>query len=249
MKISIITVAYNSGTTIADTLQSVASQTYQNIEHIVIDGGSCDNTLEQVRKFGSRVSNYLSEPDQGIYDAMNKGLRLARGDFVGFLNADDMLADAEAVRRLVYRLQSEPKADAVYSDLAYVHPKDLGYVVRFWRGGIFSPSGLKYGWMPPHPTFYVRRSLLSEVGDFDSSLSISADYDFMLRCLRRQGFSLVYSPGILVKMRLGGASNKSLKALLCKSREDLKILRRLRIGGIGTLLIKNLRKLPQFRTH
>jgi glycosyltransferase len=244
MKISIITVAYNSAATILDTLQSVAAQTHPDIEHIVIDGGSRDNTVALVRSQGAQVSRLVSERDEGIYDAMNKGLRLATGEFVGFLNADDMLAAPDVVAAIAHAAAAE--VDAVCGDLVYVNKDRPAEVVRYWRCGEFTPSSLRYGWMPPHPTLYVRRSRLAEQGLFDVRLRIAADYDFILRYLGRPGIRLAYVPKLLVKMRTGGVSNRSLVALIKKSREDLFALHKNGVGGVLTLLCKNARKLPQF---
>ena len=181
MKITLITVSYNSAATIGDTLRSVAEQTHPDIEHIVIDGGSKDGTLDIVREQGQRVSLCVSEPDRGIYDGMNKGLRRASGEFVGFLNADDVLADPEAIARMASLLERSPQADALYADLVYVKADDLRAVVRHWHSGVFARASLRRGWMPPHPTFYLRRSRLADIGEFDIRLRIAADYDFMLR--------------------------------------------------------------------
>lgn len=243
MKISIVTVAYNSGRTIADTLHSVARQTHQSIEHIIIDGASTDDTLSQVKLHGTRVDRLLSEPDRGIYDAMNKGLALASGEFVGFLNADDTLAAPDTVARIA---NAAADVDVIYGDLIYVHQVENDKRLRYWQSGQFAPSRLRFGWMPPHPTFYVRRSLLAQIGSFDVRLRIAADYDFMLRCLLHSGMRVAYIPDVLVKMRAGGASNRSLSAMWLKSAEDLNVLRRNQVGGIVTLMCKNLRKFPQF---
>lgn len=245
MKLSIVTVAFNNASTIGDTLDSVAMQTHPDLEHIIIDGASSDGTLDVVRQHGKHAMRVLSEPDRGIYDAMNKGLALATGDLVGFLNADDMLATPDTATAIV-AAAADPTAGAVCGDLVYVRHDRPDQVVRYWRCGPFTPSRLRFGWMPPHPTFYVRRSLLTQVGDFDTRLRIAADYDFMLRCLRLPAFQLAYVPQVLVRMRMGGASNRSLQAMLRKSREDLKALRRNQVGGLLTLACKNLRKLPQF---
>lgn len=245
MKISIITVCFNSAETIADTMQSVATQTHPDIEHIVIDGASVDNTLAIVRAFPSRLSQLVSEPDAGIYDAMNKGLRLATGEFVGFLNADDMLAGPNAVARIA-AAASRATPDAVYGDLSYVHKDRPTEVLRYWSSGAFDANRLRYGWMPPHPTFYVRRATLKSFGQFDLRFRIAADYDFMLRYLSQPNVRVAYSPEVLVHMRAGGASNRSMRALLQKSREDLAALKKNRVGGLATLLCKNGRKLPQF---
>jgi glycosyltransferase len=223
----------------------VALQTHADLEHIVIDGASTDNTLDVVRQRGRHVARVLSEPDRGIYDAMNKGLAMVTGAVVGFLNADDMLATPDAVAAIA-SAAADPLVSAAFGDLVYVRHDRPDQVVRHWRCGPFSPSRLRYGWMPPHPTFYVRRSLLPKVGGFDTSLRIAADYDFMLRCLRLPGIRTAYVPQVLVRMRMGGASNRSLLAILRKSSEDLETLKRNQVGGLLTLACKNLRKLPQF---
>lgn len=244
MKVTLITVAYNSAATIADTLASVAMQSYPDIEHIVVDGRSTDATMDIVRSRGQHLAKVVSEPDEGIYDAMNKGLRMATGDIVGFLNADDVLNDPDAIRRL-----AEAAADAcdvVYADLVYVRNENLDSVIRHWRSGSFRPSRLRFGWMPPHPTFYARAGLLRHVGFFDASYRIAADYDFMLRCLRCPSVRVGYVPQVMVRMRAGGVSNASLRSMLRKSREDLRALRSHGAGGWLTLVAKNLRKLPQF---
>ena len=245
MKISVVTVCFNSAATIADTLVSIAEQTHPDIEHIVIDGGSKDSTVALVQTHGTHVSHLLSERDDGIYDAMNKGLRLATGEFVGFLNADDMLATPDAMAAIA-RAAARTNADAVCGDLVYVNKDRPSEVVRYWRCGEFSPARLRYGWMPPHPTLYVRRSRLAELGLFDARLRIAADYDFILRYLGQPDIRVAYVPQVLVKMRTGGASNRSLGALIKKSREDLFALRKNHAGGLLTLLCKNARKLPQF---
>ena len=245
MKISIITVSRNSSGTIRDTLQSVAMQTYHDVEHLIIDGASTDATLDIVKAHGSRVTTLVSEKDNGIYDAMNKGLRLATGDFVGFLNADDCFAQADSVARIAAAAET-PQVDAVYGDLLYVLKDRPEQAIRYWRSGAFSPSRLRFGWMPPHPTLYIRRSRIARHGVFDSRLRISADYDFALRYLKLAGLGVAYVPTVLVRMRTGGASNRSLAALLNKSREDLQALRQNEVGGLFSLMSKNVRKLPQF---
>jgi len=244
MKISIVTVSYNSAATIADTMRSIAGQSHPDIEHIVVDGGSKDDTVAIVKTADSRGARIVSEPDRGIYDAMNKGLLMASGEFVGFLNADDMLASTDTVARIA--AEASAGADVVYGDLVYVHKDRPGDVIRYWNSGAFSRERLRYGWMPPHPTLYVRRSVQQALGNFDLRLRIAADYDFMLRCLSQPGLHVRYLPRVLVRMRTGGASNRSLKALRNKSREDLFALRKNGIGGWMTLLCKNGRKLPQF---
>lgn len=245
LKISVITVCFNSEQTIADALRSVASQTYPAIEHIVIDGASRDGTVEMVKRHGQHVAKLVSEPDRGIYDAMNKGLALATGYLVGFLNADDVLADNDVVSRIAAAANSHQKPDAVYGDLVYVSATNMERTVRRWHSGSFDPSRLPFGWMPPHPTFYTRTELLCELGGFDTRYRIAADYDCMLRVLTRPEARLAYVEHEFVRMRLGGASNRSLQAMLRKSREDLEIIRSNGVGGLATLACKNVRKLPQ----
>ena len=245
MKISVITVCFNSEATIADTLDSVAQQTHPDVEHIIVDGASRDRTLAIVHAHPTVPAYILSEPDRGIYDAMNKGLALATGEWIGFLNADDTLASPQALARIA-DTGTASRADAVYGDLTYVRKDSPSSVLRHWRSGEFKPTQLRFGWMPPHPTFYVRRDALPVPAGFDLRFRIAADYDFMLRCLSRPGFRAAYIPEILVRMRAGGASNHSLSALFRKSREDYAVLRRNRVGGLASLLCKNARKLPQF---
>lgn len=245
MNVSIITVSFNSSKTIADTLASVAAQTYPQIEHIVIDGASTDNTVELVKQFGKHVRWLISEPDAGIYEAMNKGLALARGDLVGFLNADDMYADAGAVTAIV-EAANKSGAEALYGDLIYVRAQEPQSAVRVWRSQPLRPNGLRFGWMPPHPTLYIKSNVMHALGGFNTSYRISADYEFILRCFGNPDMTSHYIPRVLVKMRMGGASNKSLSALWRKSNEDLRALRTNGVGGLATLFCKNVRKLPQF---
>jgi glycosyltransferase len=245
VKISVITVSFNSAKTIGQTLSSVDAQSHRSIEHIIVDGASIDGTVSIIDAHRQPWRHVRSERDRGIYDAMNKGLELATGDYVGFLNADDVLADADAIARLAQKAL-EARCDALYADLVYVGSEDTDVVVRRWRCGTFSHAALSRGWMPPHPTFYVRRSLLAHIGRFDIGMRIAADYEFMLRVLTRPDVTVAQVPGVMVRMRNGGASNGSVAALWQKSREDLRAIRRHGVGGLVTLLCKNARKLPQF---
>ena len=245
MLITVITVCFNSAAHIADTLRSVDRQTWPHLEHLIVDGGSIDGTLDVIAAHAQPWRNVVSGPDLGIYDAMNKGFARATGDFVGFLNADDMFADAQAVASIA-QAACEDGIDAVFGDLVYVRQDRPDVTLRYWRSGAYAARRLRYGWMPPHPTFYVRRSLLADVGAFDLQFRIAADYDWMLRFLRRLDAGVAYVPRVLVRMRAGGASNRSLRALVRKSREDLRALRKNGVGGVTTLLCKNARKLPQF---
>lgn len=244
MKISVITAVRNGRATLADALDTALAQDHPDTELIVIDGASTDGTLEVIQRYARRLAHVVSEPDGGIYDALNKGLRLASGDAVGFLHADDRFAHARVLSRIAAAL-ADPGVDACYGDLLYVRQDDPSRVVRYWRAGEYHPRRLGWGWMPPHPTYYARRAVYQRLGGFDSRYRIAADYDCLLRLLGG-GVACAYLPEVLIHMRLGGASNRSPRNLLEKSREDYQALRRNRIGGLGTLLAKNLRKLPQF---
>ncbi|WP_374264540.1 glycosyltransferase family 2 protein [Zoogloea sp.] len=245
IKISLITATWNCADTISDCLDSVSSQTYHEIEHIVIDGGSKDPTLDVLHARQSQISTLVSEKDRGIYDALNKGISKATGDVIGFLHADDLFADDTVLEKVAAAFE-DPSVCAVYGDLQYVKKSDPSRVVRYWRSRAFSSNLLRWGWMPPHPTLYVRREWYQRIGGFDIGYRISADYYSILQLFSIPGFSATYLPFVFTKMRLGGASNKSIKNILLKSREDLNALVRSGVGGIGTLFCKNVSKIGQF---
>ncbi|RTL30680.1 MAG: glycosyltransferase [Burkholderiales bacterium] len=251
MKISIIMAVYNGQDTIEAALQSILRQKGVDIELIVIDGASTDRTMDILHRYVDHVAMLRSEPDNGIYDALNKGLKLASGDVVGFLHADDMYADDLVVSDIVSAFSSSPDVDAIYGDLQYVSKEQPHAVVRHWRSGDYSYALLKRGWMPPHPTFYVRRSIYLQYGLFDTKYRIAADYDCIFRFLGRHQIGICYIPRVLVKMRIGGASNRSLGNIIQKSREDYRALRTNHIGGLAALIWKNMSKIPQFlnRVH
>lgn len=244
-KITVITVCYNSATTIAETLRSVRQQRYGNIEHIVVDGGSNDDTLRILAAEGGHLTQLISERDGGLYDAMNKGIQMATGDIIGFLHSDDLFFDDDVLIRISAAF-SISDADAVYGDLFYVSKVNPDVVVRYWKAGEFSRDSLSWGWMPPHPTFYVRRSVYQRLGIFDLRYRISADYDTVLRFLGMAKIRVKYVPGVMVRMRIGGTSNRSFSNIMRKSKEDYLALRRNGVGGVGTLVCKNFRKLKQF---
>lgn len=245
MKISIITAVYNARGTVGDAIESILAQSYPDIEMVVIDGASTDGTLSALEAYKARLGVLISEPDKGIYDALNKGIAHASGDVIGFLHADDVLASEDSVRRIADAF-SDPSTDAVYGDLVYVQKRDCGKVVRYWRAGEYLRPRLKTGWMPPHPTFYVRRSVYDQMGSFDPSFRLAADYDCMLRFLWQGAITCRYIPEVLVKMRVGGASNRSIANILRKSAEDYQAIRRNKVGGLYTLVWKNVSKIPQF---
>ncbi len=245
MKISIITSVYNNQGNIAEAMDSVLSQTYPNIEYIIVDGGSTDSTVNIIKSYQDRLGAFISEPDNGIYDGLNKGIKLATGDVIGFLHSDDLYEDDTVIEKVAQAFVNNA-SDSVYGDLTYVNKSDPAKVIRYWKSGEFTPNKLRHGWMPPHPTFFVRRSIYQRYGLFDTNFKIAADYDLMLRFLGKYKISTHYIPTVLIKMRVGGASNKSLKNVLRKSIEDLKAMKNNNIGGVLSLLIKNLSKLQQF---
>lgn len=245
MKISVITACRNSVQTIEKAIQSVLSQDYSDVEYIVIDGASSDGTLKVLDKYASQIDCLVSEPDEGIYDALNKGFKKASGDIIGLLHADDFFAQNDTLSRLVETLQ-KTNADAVYGDLQYVSKANTEKVIRHWKSGGFSRQKLHFGWMPPHPTLFMKRKCYETNGFFDTSFRIAADYDLILRNFSTSDFKPAYLPEVVCKMRVGGASNKSLKNILRKSKEDWRALRKNRFGGFYTLIFKNLRKLGQF---
>lgn len=229
MKISIVTATYNSAKTVADTLDSIAEQTFDDIEHIVIDGQSGDGTLSILDSRRDRIARIVSEPDLGIYDAMNKGIALATGDIVGLLNSDDAFATRDSLLKVATAMQ-DPAIDCCYGDLVYVDSGDLEKVVRYWKSRPFVPGLFRRGWVPPHPTFYVRRHMYERYGVFDLSYRLAADFELMLRMLEKHRIRSVYIPEVLVKMRLGGATNQSLSNIWRQNVEIYKSARQHRIG-------------------
>ncbi|WP_220710345.1 glycosyltransferase family 2 protein [Enterobacter cancerogenus] len=245
MRISIITATYNSEKTLQDTLCSLERQTYPDIEYIIIDGDSKDNTLTVVKENCTRVSKIICEPDKGIYDALNKGILAASGDVIGFLHSDDLLAYDDAVADIVDTFE-KTACDAVYGDLEYVTQQDTTKRVRLWKSGAFSRLKMQLGWMPPHPSFYMKRSCYSKLGHFSLNYRISADYDSLLRYILINRINVAYLPKVLVKMRIGGISNRSLSSMMSKSLEDIRIMRTNSMIWPLALAYKNLSKLPQF---
>ncbi|EKS6644833.1 glycosyltransferase family 2 protein [Enterobacter hormaechei] len=245
MRISIITATYNSEKTLQDTLCSLERQTYPDIEYIIIDGESKDNTLTVVKENCTRVSKIICEPDKGIYDALNKGILAASGDVIGFLHSDDLLAYDDAVADIVDTFE-KTACDAVYGDLEYVTQQDTTKRVRLWKSGAFSRLKMQLGWMPPHPSFYMKRSCYSKLGHFSLDYRISADYDSLLRYILINRINVAYLPKVLVKMRIGGISNRSLSSMMSKSLEDIRIMRTNSMIWPLALAYKNLSKLPQF---
>ncbi|MDP9268933.1 MAG: glycosyltransferase [Acidobacteriota bacterium] len=206
MKVSIITVCFNSASTIEATLRSVAAQTYPDLEHIVIDGASSDETVAIVRRSGTRVNKLISERDGGIYDAMNKGIGLAKGEIVGILNSDDVYAHDDVIARVVQAFE-EGGCDACYGEVVFVGRDDPSRVVRYWKSRPFTPALLREGWFPPHSAFFVRNDLYRRFGSFDLDYPLAADVELMFRLLSQEGIRTTYLPEVLVRMLLGGVSN------------------------------------------
>ena len=219
MKVSIITATFNSEKTIRDTLNSVANQAYKNIEHIIVDGCSSDATLAIVKSY-THVSKIISEKDSGIYDAMNKGITVCTGDIIGILNSDDFYANKEVLSQIVALFASDPELECVYSDLDYVDKHAINKVTRKWRSGQIGSNSFINGWMPPHPTVFVRKSVYQIYGSFNTMFRFSADYEFMLRIIHKHKCKFAYLPIVSVKMRTGGLSNSSFKNRLLANRED-----------------------------
>ena len=244
MKVSLITIAYNSEETIEDTIKSIVAQDYANIEYIIIDGGSTDTTLSIIDKFKDSIATIISEPDKGIYDAMNKGVQNSTGDIVGILNSDDIYANNKVVSRIVEAIGDK---DSIYADLVYVNRANTDKVNRYWKSGTYKKGIFKKGWMPPHPTFFLKKSCYDQYGTYNLRLRSAADYELMLRMLHKHNISVVYLPEVITKMRVGGQSNVTLLNRLKANKEDKLAwsINDLKPGSL-TLIMKPLRKISQF---
>lgn len=249
MRVSIITATYNSSRTIKDTLNSVLIQTYNDYEYLIIDGKSTDATLDIVREyeplFEGRMHIY-SEKDKGIYDAMNKGFQKASGDILMLINSDDLFSRPDAVNLVVKEFESHPEIDGVYADLYYVSQNNIENIVRVWTTGKQSP--MRYGWLPAHPTFYVKRECYEKYGYFDLNYALAADFELMLRFIEGKGLKLAYLPEYLVKMRLGGATSKNIKNIYKQGLEAVHAFKKNGVpgGGVMYLIWRYLRKIKQF---
>jgi glycosyltransferase involved in cell wall biosynthesis len=246
MKVSIITITYNSAETVEDTIQSVLSQDYPNIEYIIVDGASKDDTMAIVNRYRDKIATIISEPDKGIYDAMNKGVRAATGDVIGILNSDDFYADNKVISDIVKAIQQD-NADACYADLVYVDRTTTDKVIRSWKSGEYRHGDFLRGWMPPHPTFFVKRVHYKMHGLYSLQLRSAADYELMLRFIHKHGISLAYLPRVITKMRAGGQSNVTLKNRWKANKEDRLAWKMNGLQpGFLTLIRKPLSKLLQY---
>ena len=247
MKISIITVCFNSEKTILDAINSVKSQNYELIEYIVIDGKSKDQTLQIINSNSKKIDKFISEPDLGIYDAMNKGIHLASGEIVGFLNSDDIYYDTRVVKRIANAFMRDPSIDAVYGDLLMVSANNLSNIIRYWKPGVYRHGLCLSGWTPPHPTFYVKRNILLNAGGFDLRYKLQSDVDLMMRLFEIVGISSHYLPSIFVRQRFGGATTGNPINILRGNLEAILSFRRNGFGlGFNFIIRKLYSRFSQF---
>jgi len=246
LKVSIITIVYNNRETIADAVESVLAQTYPDIEYIVVDGLSTDGTLDILQLYKGRISKLVSEKDNGLYDAINKGIKLATGDVIGFLHSDDIFYAPDSIAQVAETFQKY-RTDSIYADLLYVQKADITKVVRNWVSGNYKLENFLLGWMPPHPTFYVKREIYERLGLYNTSFKSAADYELMLRYLYKHRISTTYLPEVLVRMRVGGKSNVTLQNRIRANQEDYQawLINDLK-PYFFTRYLKPLRKLFQF---
>lgn len=245
MKISIITCVLNNSKFIKNSLISFKKQTYKNKEHIVIDGGSTDGTVQIIKKFKNKNLIFFINSDKGIYKALNKGIKLSSGNIIGILHSDDFYKNNN-ILSIISKTFQKTGADIIYGDLLYLTKTKPHKVLRYWKAGEFFEKKLKKGWMPPHPTVFVKKNIFNKIGKYNTRYKISSDYDFLLRAMRFKNLKKIYLPKVLVNMRIGGKSNKSLKNIINKSKEDYEIIKRNKIGGLTTLFSKNISKINQF---
>lgn len=255
MKFSIITAVRNNKQSLGRAVASLREQTFRDYEHLIIDGASTDGTTELIKFLADDKTKFISEPDSGIYDALNKGIKLASGEIICFLHSDDMFADSDVLEAIAKEFE-EKKTDAVYGDLVYVSinsnaeslsSKTATKVIRYWKAGQYKHRSLILGWMPPHPALFIRKEIYDNFGLFDTSLNIAADYEIVLRFFFSKKISSAYLPKVITRMSVGGVSNKSYGNIITKSREDYSAMKKHKIPfPFFTLLCKNFRKLPQF---
>jgi glycosyltransferase involved in cell wall biosynthesis len=247
MKLSIITISYNSFATIEDTIKSVLSQNFDNLEYIIIDGNSTDSTLEIINKYRNRISKIISEKDNGIYDAMNKGVFLASGDVIGILNSDDFYEDHNVLQDVMTCFENDPELSILYGDLVYVKNKNINKAVRNWVSKPYYRNFFENGNVPPHPTLFVKSSVYKEVGHFDLQYKLAADYEFMLRAFKRNIFKSIYINRLIVRMRLGGATNRNFVNILNGNKEIIHAWKNNQLTPpIFLMLIRFYKRMIQF---
>jgi glycosyltransferase involved in cell wall biosynthesis len=247
--VSIITVCYNSEKYIRYAIESVLNQTYENIEYIIVDGSSTDNTLDIIKeyepKFNERM-HWISEPDNGLYYAMNKGIAMATGDVIGILNSDDIYYDDKVIEDIVQHIYSE-NADSIYGNLIMVYPNNTHKIMRTCISSVFKPNSFRKGWHPPHPSFFVKKKVYDTFGAFDTSMELAADFEFMLRILEKHKISTMYYDRMIIKMRWGGKSTGSVKRIVHSGIEVIKAFKKNDISvSILCPFYKIIRKIDQF---
>jgi len=247
VKISIITITYNSENTVEDTIRSMLQQDFPNIEYIVVDGASIDKTKEIINRYSANIDKFISEKDKGLYDALNKGIAMATGDVVGMIHSDDLYANPSVISKVAQTFAIDPDTEAVYADMVFVDRNDTAKILRTWKAGEYEEDAFKKGWMPPHPTFFVRKSVYDKYGGFNLDLKLSADYELMLRFIHKHKIKVTYLPETLVLMRMGGISNTSFFVKLKANMED-KLAWRINDmkPGLLTTIRKPLKKLKQY---
>lgn len=247
MKVSIITSVFSNRQYLANAIDSVLGQTYKNIEYIIVDGGSKDGTIEVVKSYGDKIDKFISEPDEGVYFALNKGINMATGDLIAILHSDDFYVNKTVISQVVTAF-TQSNADAVYANLYYISNTNTDKIVRTWDAGIYYPNSFYKGWMPAHPAFFVKRKIYQKYGAFNTNLKFAADYELMMRFILKHTIKLYYVPKFFVKMRTGGASNRNIGNRLKANLEDRKAWK---LNGFTprwyTLLLKPLIKIFQYR--
>ena len=246
MKITIITVTYNSEKYLSDCINSVIAQDYKDIEHIVIDGLSTDNTVKIIKDNQQNIAKWISEKDTGMYDAINKGMKMATGEIIGILNSDDILASTDVISKIAACFENK-QINSIYGDLVYVDTANTEKVLRTWKGETYKRLKFTFGWMPAHPTFYIRKSCVDKYGGYESHYYTAADFEFMTRYLYKYKVSSFYLPKLIVKMRIGGQSNVTLARRLRANRRDYLAMKQNKIPfPLVVSVLKPLRKVPQF---
>lgn len=248
IKVSLITVCFNSDKYLKSAIESVKMQKYSEIEYIIIDGCSKDGTMDIIKEYELQFNNRLkwtSEPDKGIYDALNKGVALATGDIIGFLHSDDLFNSQDTLQHIAHAFKDDD-ISAVYGDLVFVDQQDINKIVRNWKSQSFKPGLLQHGWMPPHPTLFMRREVYEKHGFFNTNLKCAADYDYILRVFRDPTLTFEYLPEVITKMRVGGVSTKGIKNIINKKKEDYWVLKNNKMPyPLWLLFTKNVLKIPQ----
>jgi len=247
-KISIITVVYNGEATIKDTIESILSQDYDNIEHVIVDGGSTDDTIDIVKSYGDKIGVFVSEPDESLYDAMNKGIKLASGDIIATLNSDDIYPDSAIASKMMAFI-ADNDLDAAYGNLEYIDGEDKDKVVRYWKSGTYKPGSFFRGWVPPHPTFFCKKEVFERFGYFRTDMQIAADFELMLRFIEKNKISVGYLPETIVKMRTGGKAN-DLMGILKGNFHDMAMAFKVNGYGFPWLFFpcKFFSKISQYKT-